>query len=132
MNSMINVSVVDFSTTPNDTTVYPKDYKDLLLTTMDNPYNPFSDFTHWNNYDEHLGYYTNRMLARLVGSPSEFCSTGLGQEIADKFYYSTLLDVIHTATRIPYVVVSERDYELNGTYKFYSPTIFIKLNTLPA
>lgn len=36
------------------------------LTTVDNPYNPFEDFTSWLMFDIEKGYDTNGKLARLT------------------------------------------------------------------
>lgn len=40
--------------------------KDCMLTTFDNPYNPFDDFTLWFLYDKENGYNTCERLARIV------------------------------------------------------------------
>ena len=40
--------------------------KAAMLTTIDNPYNPFKDFTSWLMYDMEKGYNTNERLARIV------------------------------------------------------------------
>lgn len=39
---------------------------DHMLTTTDNPFNPFTQFDEWRAYDERLGYYTLSYLARIV------------------------------------------------------------------
>ena len=36
------------------------------ITTIDNPFNPFEDFTSWLMFDTEKGYYTSSKLARLV------------------------------------------------------------------
>jgi hypothetical protein len=38
----------------------------VMLTTKDNPYNPFVDFDSWLYYDESRGYFTNALLGRIV------------------------------------------------------------------
>lgn len=111
------VSVVDFSDTPHDYTVYPIGYEDMQLSTLDNPYSPFNDYERWAYYDTRLGYETNRLLSRLVGSSSELYKTPLGKEIEDKFYYSTMLDIVRNNNVIPYVIVSPDDYKNDGTFK---------------
>ena len=40
--------------------------KDCMLTTFDNPYNPFDDFTLWMMYDKEQGYNTCERLARIA------------------------------------------------------------------
>ena len=40
--------------------------KDCMLTTFDNPYNPFDDFTLWLLYDKEQGYNTCERLARIA------------------------------------------------------------------
>lgn len=37
-----------------------------MLSTLDNPVNPFLDFDAWQLYDELLGHHTTSLLARIV------------------------------------------------------------------
>ncbi len=37
-----------------------------MLSTIDNPYNPFEDFVHWFLYDVHCQYNTCGLLARTA------------------------------------------------------------------
>lgn len=39
-----------------------------MLTTVDNPYNPFKDFDAWYQWDTAAGYHTTSFLARIVRS----------------------------------------------------------------
>lgn len=39
---------------------------DCMLTTEDNPYNPFTQFDHWFLYDCEKGYYSCSYLARIA------------------------------------------------------------------
>lgn len=39
---------------------------DCMLTTFDNPYNPFDQFTLWLMFDKEKGYNTCEHLARVV------------------------------------------------------------------
>lgn len=41
-----------------------------MLTTEDNPYDPFNQFMEWYNYDEGHGYHTCAYLARVTRSSS--------------------------------------------------------------
>ncbi len=38
----------------------------VALTTIDNPYDPITDFDNWYLYDEQKGYHTSSYLARLI------------------------------------------------------------------
>ena len=40
--------------------------KDCMLTTFDNPYNPFDDFTLWLLFDKERGYNTCEKIARIA------------------------------------------------------------------
>lgn len=42
-----------------------------LLTTLDNPFNPFTHYDDWYNYDVTKGYNTCSYLARIVKSSDE-------------------------------------------------------------
>lgn len=42
-----------------------------MLTTVDNPFNPFEDYDAWYAFDSHAGYHTPEFLARILISSSE-------------------------------------------------------------
>lgn len=42
-----------------------------MLTTVDNPYNPFTQFDDWNAFDMLKGYNTLSFLARVVRDSDE-------------------------------------------------------------
>ena len=42
-----------------------------MLTTVDNPFDPFTQYTEWARYDEDKGYYTPALLARVVLTSEE-------------------------------------------------------------
>ena len=46
--------------------------RDIMLTTVDNPFNPFEEFDKWYNYDISKGYDTCGLVARLTQTSSEF------------------------------------------------------------
>lgn len=39
--------------------------KRWMLTTVDNPFDPFDQFDEWYNYDESSGYHSSSLLARI-------------------------------------------------------------------
>src|SRR5690348_16656515 len=45
---------------------------DLVLTTIDNPYNPKTDYMKWKQWDEENGYYTESFIARLLMMEEDF------------------------------------------------------------
>ena len=40
--------------------------RQVNITTIDNPFDPFDDSTNWLMFDIEKGYYTNNKVARLV------------------------------------------------------------------
>jgi hypothetical protein len=49
--------------------------KDVMLTTIDNPFDPFTQFDEWKAFDEEKGYYTCNYLARIVKTSDELSET---------------------------------------------------------
>lgn len=54
-----------------------------MLSTVDNPYNPFTHWDEWWAYDTTQGYHTSGYLARIVINSDELSSTD--QEVANEF-----------------------------------------------
>lgn len=42
-----------------------------MITTLDNPYNPFTQFDEWYAFDEAKGYHTCSYLARIAKTSNE-------------------------------------------------------------
>lgn len=46
-----------------------------MLTTVDNPYDPFTQYKEWSEFDESAGHYTPQLLARIAITSSELSET---------------------------------------------------------
>ena len=51
-----------------------------MLTTVDNPYNPFEEFTKWFLFDIEKGYFTCEHLARIVNITSDMSQKEIDEE----------------------------------------------------
>lgn len=52
-----------------------------MLTTFDNPYNPFTNFNEWFMFDVEKGYYTCSYLARIVNLTDDMTQKEEDEEI---------------------------------------------------
>jgi hypothetical protein len=46
-----------------------------MLTTIDNPYDPFDQYDDWYAFDSRMGYHTPSFLARIVISSDDISET---------------------------------------------------------
>jgi hypothetical protein len=49
----------------------PPERPEYLLTTFDNPFDPFTQWDEWYAFDLHAGYHTPGLLARVAQSSSD-------------------------------------------------------------
>lgn len=54
-----------------------------MLTTVDNPYNPFDSFDAWYSFDEAAGYHTTAFLARIAKTSYEISDADYSLAIED-------------------------------------------------
>ena len=54
-----------------------------MLTTIDNPFSPFTHYAEWQRWDEDHGYYSNGLLARYVRTSDELSETDEALAIND-------------------------------------------------
>lgn len=77
-----------------------------MLTTVDNPFNPFTQFDEWYAFDESMGYHTCSYLARITKSSYELSEADdiLAQELAiDEIIKLNVLGI--------YKKVKEKDFK---------------------
>lgn len=60
-----------------------EDVVEHMLTTVDNPWNPFTNFDEWRTFDEAAGYHTSAFLARVVRSSEALSDDQQSQAIED-------------------------------------------------
>lgn len=53
----------------------------VMLTTIDNPFDPFDDFSSWFLYDVEKGYNTCSYLARIAKTSDQFTEKENDEEI---------------------------------------------------
>ena len=54
---------------------------EVMLTTIDNPYNPFEDFEAWRMFDIEKKYFTCERLARIVNFSEEMSEPEMDKEL---------------------------------------------------
>ena len=71
-----------------------------MLTTIDNPYNPFSRFDEWNQYDQEKGYFTLSYLGRVVDYDGCYTEEQRHQARENAIQQIVDLDPLHIYIRI--------------------------------
>ena len=75
---------------------------DCMLTTIDNPFNPFEDFTSWFLFDIEHGYNTCSRLARIEKFSDNFTQKEIDEEnerAIDEIIKYDFLDIYKKITR---------------------------------
>ena len=81
---------------------------EVMLTTIDNPYNPFTQFDDWFAFDELKGYHTCAYLARIAKTSDDLSEAdeALAIELAiDEIVKENILGI--------YKKVRREDYNTN-------------------
>lgn len=91
--------------TANDVVHESNDDVVYMLTTEDNPFNPFEEFHQWWVYDELHGYHSCGLLARYT-----MTSTELPQWMQDLARHEAIDEVIEAAIHAQFKKVSRDDY----------------------
>lgn len=80
--------------------------KKAMLTTLDNPFNPFTQFEEWFAYDTYKGYHTCSYLARITVSADSLSEPD--QERADELAMDEIVEMNLTGN---YVKVTRENFE---------------------
>lgn len=67
-------------TLADDENTTPPPTDRVMLTTIDNPWDPFTQWSEWYAYDEAAGYHSSSLLARIAKSSDELSEAD--QELA--------------------------------------------------
>ena len=76
--------------------------QETMLTTFDNPFDPFEDFTSWFLFDVEQGYYTCAMLARIANVREDYSEKENDEEIdkaMDSIIENDFLNIYKKVTR---------------------------------
>lgn len=76
----------------------------FMLSTVDNPFNPFTNWDEWYKYDTEKGYNTSGLLARL-----SFTSNGLPESINQEILNLTVDEIIKDDELGLYIKVKKDD-----------------------
>lgn len=82
------------------------DELNVMLTTDDNPINPFTNFREWYTYDMQLGYDTMGLLARVAAVPVNLSDMDRDQAIDDAMH-----EIAHYNVSGMHRLVTEQDFE---------------------
>lgn len=81
-----------------------------MLSTSDNPYNPFTQFKEWYAFDTIKGYNTLSYLARIAHTSSD-----LTDEENDRFVKQAIDEIIDLNLTGNYIVVSQEEPDVYAT-----------------
>ena len=72
--------------------------REVALTTIDNPYDPFDQYDEWYAFDTQMGYCTDAYIARILKTSNEF-----SEEEQRRDYEAAINEIL--------------SYNLTGNYK---------------
>ena len=73
---------------------------EYMLTTIDNPYNPFEQFTLWYLFDKEKGYNTSERLARLANITSDMSQKEINEAMDSAMDKLIEIDFLNIYKRI--------------------------------
>ena len=85
---------------------------EIMLTTIDNPFNPFTQYDEWLAFDEQMGYYTNNYLARIANTSFELSESEENEEIDN-----AINEIVRLDPFLMYRKVKRSDYDSQNHLK---------------
>ena len=79
-----------------------------MLTTNDNPWSPFTQYEEWDAFDRGKGYFSNSLLARIVGPYSALTTDADVDEGLDAILRLPPLGIYERVTEGDYKPGAER------------------------
>ncbi len=79
-----------------------------MLTTIDNPFSPFTQFREWYEFDVANGYFTSSLLGRITNTSSE-----LSENDQELHVQNAISEIIKENVSGKHRKVFERDYKSN-------------------
>lgn len=71
-----------------------------MLSTIDNPFNPFTQWDEWRRYDEHMKYYTCSYLARIAKTSDDLSDADYDKEIENAIQEIVELNINGLYTKV--------------------------------
>ena len=72
----------------------------MMLTTIDNPFNPFTQWDEWKRYDEDKKYYTCSYLARIAKTSDDLSEVDYNKAIDDAIEEIVSLNINGMYTKV--------------------------------
>lgn len=82
--------------------------KEVMLTTKDNPYNPFTHYDEWYEFDTSSGYNTCSYLARIASS-----SEDLSEDEESSAIRKAMIEIVEFNVTGNYILVTEDSFKSN-------------------
>lgn len=75
-----------------------------MLTTVDNPFDPSTQFDEWYQFDESHGYHSTGLLARIVRTSEELSEADQDQAIEDGIEEIVRENVLGLYRKVPVTI----------------------------
>lgn len=72
----------------------------MMVTTLDNPYDPFDEFDSWHQFDEQHNYFTMNYIARVANTSHELTNAQMNYALNEAVQEIVQLDVLGIYTLV--------------------------------